>query len=57
MQTRELGVELAKLGVRFLDAPVSGGVKRAVDRTLSIMVGGNTTDLEAARPSFAGWDA
>lgn len=37
-------------GVRFLDAPVSGAVPRAVEGTLTIMVGGNETDLEEARP-------
>lgn len=53
MQTRDLGAELAKLGLRFLDAPVSGGVKRAVDGSLSIMVGGDAAEFEAARPLFA----
>ncbi|MGH3326610.1 MAG: 2-hydroxy-3-oxopropionate reductase [Streptomycetales bacterium] len=36
-------------GVRVLDAPVSGGDQGAVDGTLSIMVGGDTADVEAAR--------
>ena len=39
--TRELGAELARHGVGMLDAPVSGGVRRAVDGTLTIMVGGD----------------
>jgi 3-hydroxyisobutyrate dehydrogenase len=51
--TQKLGRELAALGVALLDAPVSGGVKRAIDGSLSIMVGGNATDLERARPAFA----
>ena len=34
----------------LLDAPVSGGVKRAVDGSLAIMVGGGAADLERARP-------
>lgn len=38
--TRVLGEKLAKIGVGMVDAPVSGGVKRAVSGTLSIMVGG-----------------
>ncbi|MCO1657707.1 2-hydroxy-3-oxopropionate reductase [Pseudonocardia humida] len=42
--------EAAERGVRALDAPVSGGEKGAVDGTLSIMVGGATGDVEAARP-------
>ena len=32
--TRELGEELHKRGIAYLDAPVSGGVKRAVNGTL-----------------------
>jgi 3-hydroxyisobutyrate dehydrogenase len=39
--TRELGQDLARLGVRLLDAPVSGGVRGAVAGTLAIMVGGD----------------
>lgn len=37
-------------GVRALDAPVSGGEKGAVDGVLSIMVGGEKEDFEAALP-------
>lgn len=37
-------------GVCPLDAPVSGGQKGAVDATLSIMVGGDSADFEAALP-------
>ncbi|GGP18392.1 NAD-binding protein [Nonomuraea glycinis] len=37
-------------GIRALDAPVSGGERGAIDRTLSIMVGGAAEDVEAARP-------
>ncbi len=40
-------------GVRFLDAPVSGAVPRAVEGTLTIMVGGDSKDLEEARPALA----
>ncbi|MCP2339983.1 2-hydroxy-3-oxopropionate reductase [Actinomadura rupiterrae] len=39
-------------GLRVLDAPVSGGEKGAVDAVLSIMVGGERADFEAARPVF-----
>lgn len=48
--TRALGEELAKLGLRLLDAPVSGGVKRAADGTLTVMTGGKAADFEEARP-------
>jgi 2-hydroxy-3-oxopropionate reductase len=37
-------------GVRALDAPVSGGEQGAIDATLSIMVGGDAADFEAAKP-------
>ena len=38
--TRELAADLAKRGIPLVDAPVSGGVKKAADGTLAIMVGG-----------------
>lgn len=31
---------LAKIGVEFLDAPVSGGEPKAIDGTIAVMVGG-----------------
>jgi 3-hydroxyisobutyrate dehydrogenase len=40
-------------GVRFLDAPVSGGTPRAIDGTLAIMVGGAPADFEEAKPALA----
>ncbi len=43
--TRELGAELAERGIPLIDAPVSGGVPKAVDGTLAIMIG--TDDEEA----------
>lgn len=38
--SREVAAELAKNGVEMLDAPVSGGEPKAIDGTLSVMVGG-----------------
>ncbi|NTU85015.1 MAG: NAD(P)-dependent oxidoreductase [Chloroflexales bacterium] len=49
---RELGVALAARGVRFLDAPVSGGSEGAAKGTLSIMVGGDAALVERAMPFF-----
>jgi 2-hydroxy-3-oxopropionate reductase len=40
----------AERGIRVVDAPVSGGEAGAVEATLSIMVGGDAADVEAARP-------
>ena len=48
--TRELGTALAQRGYEFADAPVSGGVKRAVDGSLAIMAGGEAGAFERARP-------
>ncbi len=48
--TRELGEVLAKRGLEFIDAPVSGGVKRAADASLAIMVGGDAAHFERAKP-------
>ena len=52
VDTQKLARDLAAKGMALLDAPVSGGVKRAVDGSLSIMVGGGAADLERARPVF-----
>jgi 3-hydroxyisobutyrate dehydrogenase len=50
--TRELGSALAKRGIGLIDAPVSGGVKRAVDASLAIMVGGDAALFERCKPIF-----
>ena len=47
--SRRVAAALARKQVRFMDAPVSGGVPGAVDGTLAIMVGGDARDLEEAR--------
>lgn len=50
VETREFAIEsqAAKLG--YIDAPVSGGVKGARSGTLSIMAGGELSDLERVTP-------
>ena len=48
--SRELGAELAKLGVTMIDAPVSGGQEKAEKGTLAIMAGGDARVFEDARP-------
>ncbi len=48
--TRALGASLAERRVALIDAPVSGGIKRAATGELAIMAGGEVHDLERARP-------
>jgi 3-hydroxyisobutyrate dehydrogenase len=50
--TRELGRLLEARGVRLIDAPVSGGVRRAVSADLAIMVGGDRAIFDRCRPLF-----
>lgn len=45
---RSLAHELAARGVGFLDAPVSGGERGAIEGSLSIMVGGEARQVERA---------
>ena len=49
---RSIAARLAEKGVAFLDAPVSGGQKGAIEGTLSFFVGGDAAALEKARPVF-----
>lgn len=46
----QLAEAASAAGVRFLDAPVSGGEQAAIDAALSIMVGASEADFAAARP-------
>ncbi|MFD9844632.1 2-hydroxy-3-oxopropionate reductase [Streptomyces parvus] len=52
--TPQTSVDLAKnaaeKGIRVLDAPVSGGEAGAIEAVLSIMVGGEQADFDAAKP-------
>lgn len=52
-EAREHAGRLAALGVRHLDAPVSGGTLGAEAGTLAIMAGGDVADFEHALPVFA----
>jgi 3-hydroxyisobutyrate dehydrogenase len=48
--TREIHDELARRGVSLIDAPVSGGVKKAGEGTLAVMVGGDADVVARCRP-------
>ena len=50
--SQKVGKALAAKGGRMVDAPVSGGEKGAIDGALSIMVGGEQADFDAALPIF-----
>jgi 2-hydroxy-3-oxopropionate reductase len=47
--SQEVAVKLAEKGIEMLDAPVSGGEPKAIDGTLSIMVGGKKATFEKCR--------
>jgi 3-hydroxyisobutyrate dehydrogenase len=47
--TRQLAQQLQERGMRWVDAPVSGGTVGAAQGTLAIMAGGNAEDVEIAR--------
>ena len=49
---RRIAEAARERGALFLDAPISGGVERAQEGTLTIMVGGDTDAFERARPVF-----
>jgi 3-hydroxyisobutyrate dehydrogenase len=50
MRSRENAKKLKALDLDFIDAPVSGGVKKAEAGTLAIMMGGEVAAVERARP-------
>jgi len=52
---RELHAEAAKLGLGFLDAPVSGGQAGAENGALTIMCGGAESDYAKAEPILAAY--
>jgi 2-hydroxy-3-oxopropionate reductase len=48
--SREVAQKLAEKGVEMLDAPVSGGEPKAIDGTLSVMVGGKKEVFDQCYP-------
>ncbi len=48
--SREIAGKLATKGIEMLDAPVSGGEPKAIDGTLSVMVGGKKEVFEKCFP-------
>lgn len=52
VESRECYERLQKIGVGFVDAPVSGGEPGAIAGTLAIMAGGDEKDFEALQKYF-----
>lgn len=50
---RQVGETARARGLRFIDAPVSGGVAGAAAGTLTFIVGGDAADFESAKPLLA----
>lgn len=50
LETREFAAKLDERGIGFIDAPVSGMEKRAIEGTLTAMCGGRADTLEQVRP-------
>lgn len=48
--SKEIAAELAKKNIEMLDAPVSGGEPKAIDGTLSFMVGGKQEVFDRFKP-------
>ncbi len=57
IMVKELHDTLAERGITLLDAPVSGGVPRAVSGDLSIICGGDADAVEKCRPMFEAMSA
>ena len=51
--SKEIAAVLAEKGVEMLDAPVSGGEPKAIDGTLSFMVGGKQEVFDACKDILA----
>jgi 2-hydroxy-3-oxopropionate reductase len=50
LAAREIHDGLKGKGIRMLDAPVSGGEPKAIEGTLSVMIGGAQQDFDEAKP-------
>ncbi len=46
VESKAIAADLAKKGIDMLDAPVSGGEPKAIDGTLSVMVGGKKESFD-----------
>lgn len=49
-EARRIGARLRERGFGFVDAPVTGSADKAANGTLTIMAGGDSEDVQRARP-------
>jgi len=52
LASQQVAASLAEKGIEMLDAPVSGGQPKAVEGTLSVMVGGKQDIFDRCEPIF-----
>ncbi len=52
LASKEIAAELSAKGIEMLDAPVSGGQPKAIEGTLSVMVGGKQEIFDRCVPIF-----
>ncbi|MGV9713118.1 2-hydroxy-3-oxopropionate reductase [Gordonia sp. NPDC003424] len=53
LAARDIHDALAEKGITMLDAPVSGGEPKAIDGTLSVMVGGDSATFDSVKDVLA----
>lgn len=52
LASQQIAASLAEKGIEMLDAPVSGGQPKAIEGTLSVMVGGKQEVFDRCVPAF-----
>jgi 3-hydroxyisobutyrate dehydrogenase-like beta-hydroxyacid dehydrogenase len=52
-ESKQLALDLANHEIEWMDAPVSGSVKPAMDKTLVVLAGGSEVAFEKMKPVFA----
>lgn len=52
LASQQIAASLAEKGIELLDAPVSGGQPKAIEGTLSVMVGGKQDVFDRCEPIF-----
>jgi len=55
--TRQVAASLTAAGMRFIDAPVSGGPKGAITATMTMVIGGDEADVARAMPMLEAMSA